>query len=241
MDRGGDCALCDVAIETFDCPTKRCTTLTIRLMIVDSHRITRDGVRALLARLPGIEVVAEAEDGRSAVELAHEQRPAVVVTEIALPVLNGIEVTRQIASALPDVRVLALSQHQERRFVIAAFAAGAAGYLPKTCGFDELIRAIDEVYRGHHYISPAIARTIVDEVLRHAVFSEPIGDPSLTPREREVLQLLAEGHSTKEIAVLLQVSPKTVETHRRQIMTKLDLHSIADLTRYALHEGISPF
>jgi len=147
---------------------------------------------------------------------------------------------RQITSEWPEIRVLVLSRHQERRFVTAALAAGAAGYLPKTCAIAELLLAIQEVSRGHYYVSPAITKTVLDEFLQHVASTEALGDPSLSPREREVLQLLAEGHTTREIAAILQVSPKTVESHRRQIMHKLDLHSVAELTRYAVREGISP-
>lgn len=214
--------------------------LRIRVALVDNHRITRDGLRALLSRCPEIEVVGEAGDGRTAVRLAETDRPTVLITELALPALNGTEMIGQVTSLLPDVRILVLSHHEERRFVTAALAAGAAGYLPKTCDFDELLRAIREVDRGHYYISPAITKAVLDEFLRRAEDAAPMGDPALTPREREVLQLLAEGHSTKQIAGILQVSPKTVETHRRQIMTKLNLHSVAELTRYAVREGISP-
>lgn len=213
--------------------------MAIRLMLVDSHRIMRDGLRALFAQDDRFEVVADADDGRAAIVLARDLHPDVVVTEVSLPLSNGIEVARQITAAWPSVRVLALSRHQERRYVAAILAAGASGYVPKTSGIDELTRAIEALARGQCYISPAIARTVLDEFVQHAAVAEPVGDPRLSPREREVLQLLAEGHSTKAIAVLLAISPKTVETHRRQIMTKLDLHSIAELTRYALREGIT--
>lgn len=210
-----------------------------RLILADSHRITRDGLRALLSPGPEFEVVAEAGDGRAAVELAEAHRPDVVITEIALPILNGIEATRRITGSWPGIRVLALSRHQERRFISAMLAAGASGYLPKTCTIEELSEALRIVAHGHHYISPAVTKTVLDEFVRHAASLDTVGDPTLTPRECEVLQLLAEGHNTKEIAALLRVSPKTVETHRRQVMVKLDLHSIAELTRYALREGIT--
>lgn len=213
--------------------------MRIRLILVDRHRITREGLRTLLAAVPEIEVVAEADDGRRALELVERHRPEIVVTELALPALNGIETTRQITANWSEVRVLALSHHLERRYVTAALTAGAAGYVPKTCGFDEVLRAIRALHRGDHYISPAVTKTVLDGLLSNADVAA-IGDPALTPREREVLQLLAEGSSTKEIAGALQVSPKTVETHRRQIIIKLNLHSVAELTRYAVSEGISP-
>lgn len=208
-------------------------------MLVDSHHIMRDGLRALLERYPEFEIVAEAGDGRSAMELAVRHRPDIVLCEVALPLLNGIELTRRIRDACPETRVLALSSHQERHLISGMLAAGASGYVPKTCDIDELVQALRVLTRDQSYVSPLVAGAVIDEFVRHAAPSTLSGTSPLTPREREVLQLLAEGHSVKEIAVLLDVSPKTIETHRHHVMTKLDIHGIAELTRYALREGIT--
>jgi DNA-binding NarL/FixJ family response regulator len=202
--------------------------------------MVREGLRALINKESEMEIMAEAETGKQTVMLATEKMPHVVVVDVAMPDLNGIEATRQIISANPNIKVVGLSMHSNRRFVAEMFKAGAAGYVLKNSAFEELTRAIRAVMSGHTYISPAVAGGVVDEFVRNpsptkmsSVFT------ILTDREREVLQLLAEGRSTKETANVLKVSVKTVETHRRHIMEKLNLHSVAELTKYAIREGIT--
>jgi len=215
--------------------------MSTRIILCDDHKIVREGLRALLAKQPGMEVIAEAEDGRSTLELVRNLKPDIVVMDVSMPDLNGIEATRQILAEAPNVRVLALSMHSDRRFVTGMLSAGASGYLLKDCAFEELTRAVRAVLSGQTYLSPGIAGVVVkDYVQRISGQAGPPTPPStLTAREREVLQLLAEGHNTKEIAGLLNVSTKTVETHRTQIMAKLNLRSVAELTKYAIREGLT--
>ena len=213
--------------------------MAIRVLIADDHQIMRDGLCNLLEKEGDLEVVGNADNGRTAVHLAETMSPDIVVMDIGMPDLNGIEATRQIQARKPDVKVIALSMHADRRFVIGMLRAGATGYLLKDSAFEELTHAIRTVQSGHRYLSPVIADVVIHEYLSQV--DEPSSSLSseLTPREREVLQLLAEGHSTKDIADALHVSRKTIETHRAQIMEKLDLHSIAELTKYAIREGLT--
>ena len=213
--------------------------MAIRVLIADDHQIMRDGLCNLLEKEGDLEVVGNADNGRTAVHLAETMSPDIVVMDIGMPDLNGIEATRQIHAQTPDVKVIALSMHADRRFVIGMLRAGATGYLLKDSAFEELTHAIRTVQSGHRYLSPVIADVVIHEYLSQV--DEPSSSLSseLTPREREVLQLLAEGHSTKDIADALHVSRKTIETHRAQIMEKLDLHSIAELTKYAIREGLT--
>jgi two-component system response regulator NreC len=174
------------------------------------------------------------------VQMAQEQKPDVVVMDVSMPDLNGIEATTQIIESLPETRVIALSMHSDKRFVMGMLRAGASGYLLKDCASQELATAIHQVAGGKKYLSPEITGVVIDDVLLGALSEEVATATSpLSAREREVLQLIAEGWSTKQIASHLYVSIKTIETHRRQIMKKLDLHSIADLTKYALREGLT--
>ncbi|MFH1570332.1 MAG: response regulator transcription factor [Gemmatimonadota bacterium] len=216
--------------------------MRIRILLADDHRIVRDGLRALIEQQPDMTVVAEAEDGRTAVQLARAEEPDVAILDIGMPELNGIDATAQIRAAVPRTRVIALSMHSDRRFVAGALRAGASGYLLKDCAFEELTRAIHTVVANQTYLSPAIAGTVVEGYVRGSASTAAEANPpvELTAREREILQLIAEGCSTREIAGRLFVSDKTVETHRRNIMEKLDLHSIADLTRYAIRIGLTP-
>lgn len=214
--------------------------MNTRILIADDHRIMREGLRALLAVQDGVTVVGEAEDGRRAVDLAGRLHPDIVIMDITMPGLNGIEATRQIIAANPETRVIALSIHSDRRFVRQMFEAGATGYLLKEGAFEELARAIHAVADGRAFVSPGIAGILIDDCVRHmAGKATPAGAPSLSGREREVLQLLAEGKATKEIALILRVGAKTVETHRRQVMLKLQLNSVAELTKYAIREGLT--
>ena len=213
--------------------------MSTRILLADDQRIMREGLRALLDGIPGMTVVAEADNGRSAVQLTQELRPDVVIMDVSMPDLNGIEATRQIVTARPETRVVALSIHSDRRFVLQMFRAGAAGYLLKDCAFEELTRAIRVVSDGQGYLSPGIAGVVVGELVTSIYRDNTSQGPALTSREREVLQLTAEGKTTKEIANLLTVSVKTVETHRRQIMEKLRMNSVAELTKYAIREGLT--
>ncbi len=212
--------------------------MSIRILLVDDHKIMRDGLRTLLAQQSDMEVVAEADTGRRAVSLAKELDPDVVIMDVGMPELNGIEAARRIRHESPEVKVIALSMHSDRRFVAGMLGAEASGYLLKDCAFEELARAIHTVMSGQIYVSPGIAKTVLEDYVR-TVSSSGGTRPTLSPREREVLQLLAEGRSTKQIAHALSVSVKTVETHRAQVMEKLDIHSIAELTKYAIREGLT--
>lgn len=211
----------------------------LRILIADDHKIVRDGLRTLIDSEPGMEVTAEAEDGRTAAQLAEELSPDIVIMDIAMPDMNGIDATRQIVRVNRRIKVIALSMYSDRRFVSGMLEAGAAGYLLKDCAFEELVRAIRSVASDQIYLSPKIAGIVVSRYIGKAPQSEGSVFTNLTQREREVLQVLAEGMSTKEIAYHLNVSVKTVETHRRNIMEKLNIHSISELVKYAIREGLT--
>jgi DNA-binding NarL/FixJ family response regulator len=214
--------------------------MTIRVLIADDHKIMLAGLRSLLEKQTDIEVVGEADNGRKAVQMAQEKKPDVVVMDVSMPDLNGIEATTQISESLPETRVIALSMHSDKRFVMGMLRAGASGYLLKDCASQELANAILQVATGKKYLSPEITGVVLGDILQGGSPGEVATATSqLSPREREVLQLIAEGWSTKQAASHLYVSVKTIETHRRQIMKKLDLHSIADLTKYAIREGLT--
>jgi len=208
------------------------------VLLVDDHKLMREGLLGLLKKQRGIEVVAQAEDGREAVRLAKKLSPDVVIMDVSMPGLNGVEAARQIAASNSDTKVIALSMHSDRRLVAEMLRAGAHGYLLKRCAFEELIDAIRTVAKNETYLSPEIVGTVVKDYVHGMASPEPSVFSVLSPREREVLQLLAEGRTTKQIALDLHVRPKTVETHRRQTMEKLDLFGVADLTRYAVREGL---
>jgi DNA-binding NarL/FixJ family response regulator len=208
-------------------------------LLADDHAIIREGLRSLLEKQPDIEVLADTDEGRKAVELTRELLPDVVIMDVTMAGLNGIEATRLISSEFPEVKVIALSIHSQRRFIADMLSAGAAGYILKECLFDELVQAIQSVAVGGRYLSPRIADVVVDDYVKRlsTTIDSPLSD--LTGREREVLQLVAEGKSTKEIALELHVSTKTIEANRRQIMEKLDVHSVAELTKCAVREGLT--
>lgn len=210
-----------------------------KILLADDHRIVREGLRSLLEAEDDMQVVGEADNGRRAIEMAEELGPDVIVMDIGMPELNGIEATRRIVHDTPHTKVVALSMHSDRRFMSEILKAGASGYLLKDGAFEELAGAIRTVMSSKMYLSPRIADVVVEDYVRHLPRAEPSVFAALTPREREVLQLLAEGKATKQAAAALHVSVKTVETHRRQIMTKLDIHSVAELTKYAIREGLT--
>jgi DNA-binding NarL/FixJ family response regulator len=213
--------------------------MTVRILIADDHKILREGLKSLLEKQPEFAVVAEAQDGLSAISAAKKHKPDIAILDIGMPDLNGIEVTRRIRSEMAETRVIALSMHADRRFVMGILEAGANGYLLKDSAFAELITAVTAVAKGKMYLSPSIAETVVKNSLEKLDRKDEGSSVLLSGREREVLQMIAEGKSTKEIALKLFVSTKTVETHRKQIMDKLNIRTVAGLTKYALREGLT--
>ncbi len=210
-----------------------------RLMLADDHTIVRQGLRKILEEVPEWEVVAEASNGREAVQQALEARPDVAVLDIGMPQLNGIEATRQIAKRRPEIGVLILSMHADEAYVVQALQAGARGYLLKDSADADLIRAVTAVARGKSFFSPAVAKVMLDDYVRRLA-DRGVTDryDSLSEREREIFQLIAERRANKEIAELLHVSLSTVETHRAHVMEKLDLHSAAEVVLYAVRKGV---
>lgn len=213
--------------------------MSTRILLVDDHRMFLDGLRPLLQRTPGLEVVGEARDGAAAVEFVQAQGADVVVIDVAMPKLNGIEATRQLSQQDASCRVIVLSMHSDRRYVIEALRAGARGYLLKDSAFSELVAAIRAVIEGRICLSARIQDEVLADYVASLDAEADSAFAALSPREREVLQRLAEGHSTKQMAAQLGVSVKTVETHRRQIMEKLNLYTVAELTKYAIREGLT--
>lgn len=209
----------------------------IRVLLVDNHTLVRAGLRALLQSLDDIEVVAEANDGREALRLVESHQPDVVLMDVAMPEMNGLEATARVVKEFPQVRVIILSMHANEEYVLQALRTGAVGYVLKDSGVSELELALKAISRGETYLSPAVSKHVVaDYVRRVGGESNPL--EQLTPRQREILQLLAEGRSTKEIAQLLYISIKTVETHRSQLMERLNIHDVAGLVRYAIRVGL---
>jgi DNA-binding NarL/FixJ family response regulator len=213
--------------------------MSIKIILADDHKIIREGLHALLEKNQSMEVVAEAQDGLTTVRLAKKLLPDIVIMDIGMPDMNGIDATRQIISETKDIRVIALSMHSDRRFVLQMLKAGASGYLLKDSAFEELELAIMTVMSGQPYLSPKITDVVIKEYIHNIPANETTAFSALTAREREVLQLLAEGKTTKQIAVYLSISVKTIETHRQQVMEKLNMHSIAELTKYAIREGLT--
>jgi DNA-binding NarL/FixJ family response regulator len=213
--------------------------MSIKILIADDHQITREGIRSMLESEPGMEVLGEAEDGRAAARLARELGPDLIVMDVCMPEMNGIVATGLIVSEFPKMKVLALSGLDDRRFVYNMLRAGAAGYLIKDCSFQELVRAIRMVIANKTYLSPGIMGVVVKDYLRPPAQTDSPYSANLTLREKEVLQLVAEGHSSPQIASNLHVSVKTVETHRQNLLTKLNTKGIAGLTKYAIREGLT--
>ena len=213
--------------------------MTIKIFIADDHRILREGLRSMIEKIRNVDVVGEAGNGREAVRLASEKRPDVVIMDVNMPDLNGIEATRLLLKELPAVKVIALSMYSDKRFVAGMLRAGASGYLLKAGAFEELATAVQTVMAGDIYLSPRVTGVVIEDYVGQLNQEKSAPTKTLSPREREILQLLAEGKSSKDVASLLHVSEKTVHSHRQNIMEKLNLHSIAELTKYAIKEGIT--
>lgn len=212
--------------------------MSIKILLADDHKIMRQGLRTLLESQPNMEVIAEAEDGPMTVQLARELSPDVVIMDIGMPGLNGIEATRRIIGQNEGIKVVALSIHTDRRFLAQMLRAGASAYLPKGCDFKELAHAINTVLADQVYLSSEMMGVVVEDYVRQLSETDYVSLSTLTPREREVLHLLAEGKTSNQIASRLHVSAKTISTHRRSLMNKLDLHNVAALTRYAIRAGL---
>lgn len=210
----------------------------MKVVLADDHTLVRSGIRALLASLPDVTVVAEAQDGREAVQLAHQHQPDVVLMDVAMPGMIGLEATERITHDLPRVKVLILSMHANEEYVCQALRSGASGYLLKDATASELESALGAVVRGDTYLSPRLSTKVAEYLRRVGVGTRPL--ERLTPRQREILQLIAEGKTSREIAEILGISVKTVETHRTQLMETLDIHEVAGLVRYAVRTGLVP-
>ncbi len=216
----------------------------IRIVLADDHNLVRAGIRALLQNMPDVQVIGEAANGREALELVKKTRPDLVLMDIAMPELNGLDATAELVKQYPKLRIIILSMHVTEAFVLEALRAGASGYLLKGAATPELGLAIHAVARGETYLSSAVSGHVIEALKRSASSefrqSTKVGrdEVDLTPRQRQVLQLIAEGHSTKEIAEKLNISVKTAKTHRAELMRRLDLHDVAGLVRYAMQIGL---
>lgn len=210
----------------------------IKVLLADDHTIVRKGLRSLLEDEADIEVVAEARDGLEAAEKAGQLRPDVVLMDITMPGFNGLEATQQIVREYPNVRVVVLTMHENDEYIQQALRAGAVGYVVKQAAVAELVAAVRAVHKGESYLSPAVSRKLVNWFVQHPAAPPGAAHDRLTSRERQVLSLIAQGSTTREVAGRLHISVKTVETHRMHIMDKLDLHTVADLTRYAMLNGL---
>lgn len=212
--------------------------MDVRILIADDHRLMREGLCALIDRSPGMKVIAQAESGRQAVELSREFKPDIVIMDINMPDLNGMDAARLILKEQPDLKIIAVSIHSKRQFVIEMLKSGASGYLPKNCAFEELENAIRVVSNHQHYLSPQITGIVLQDYVFGGSIDTGTVFTTLTLREREVLQLVAEGLKTDDIASRLFVSAKTISFHRNNIMEKLGLKNMAELIRYAIKEGL---
>lgn len=210
----------------------------LRILLADDHTVVRQGLRKVLEERPEWQVVAEAGDGRDAVRLAEQHKPDVAVVDVAMPLLNGIEATRQITRRAPQTKVLVLSMYSDEAYVTQMLKAGATGYLLKDSADVDLVQAVQAVSQGKSFFSPAVARLMSDDYARQRGENAVDRYESLSEREREIFQLVAEGKTNKEMAALLFISPSTVETHRARIMEKLDLHSAAEIVLYAVRRGV---
>jgi len=213
--------------------------MSVRILLADDHEIMREGLCALLRKYPEMEIVGQASEGRSAVRLAKELLPDVVIMDIAMPNLNGVDATRRIIAKCPNVKVMALSKHSDRAMVAKMLKAGASAYMLKSSAFTELVNGLNAVINNKTYLCPKTAEVVLADYVNLLTDPQLDADEHLTAREREVLQLVSEGWSTKEIAASLHLSAKTVDSHRGRIMNKLDIHNMAGLTKYAIREGLT--
>ncbi|MCC6477493.1 response regulator transcription factor [bacterium] len=212
----------------------------VTVILADDHKLFRVGLKQLLEKSDDVRVIAEAATGLEACDLVLRHKPDILILDVSMPDLNGIEAARRISECSPDTRIIILSMHSDRRYVTEALTSGARGYLVKDCAPDDLLVAIHKVMQGEYFLSPSLTAQLIEQFVNRRGL-DPTGPFSvLSAREREVLQLLAEGRSTKEIADKLALSGKTVETHRQHVMEKLNLHTVAELTRYAIKEGLTP-
>jgi DNA-binding NarL/FixJ family response regulator len=212
--------------------------MSIKIILADDHEIVRDGLRSLLEKQPDMKIVAEAEDGRTTVKQVQKLLPDVVIMDVSMHDLNGIEATRQIIAKSPRIKVLGLSMHSDKRFIAGMLSAGASGYLIKDSAFKELVNAIRIVVSNKIYLSPRITGIVTEDYVNRLTATESSAHTILTARECEVLQLIAEGKSTKQVASQLNVSANTIEVHRQKIMDKLNIHNVVELTKYAIREGL---
>jgi len=213
--------------------------MTIKIILADDHNVLREGLKSLLNQQQDFEVIGEADNGQEAVRLTKKLEPDIVVLDIGMPNMNGIQATEHIVAEVPETKVLALSMHSDHQFVVKMLQAGASGYMLKDCAYEELISAVRDITAGKFYLSKDVTGVVINNYINMIQAVDAVSHPTLTSRERETLQLIAEGKSTAETASLLNVSSKTIETHRKNIMDKLDIHNIADLTKYAVREGIT--
>jgi DNA-binding NarL/FixJ family response regulator len=213
--------------------------MKVRILLADDHQIMREGLKALIEKHSSMEVIAEAENGIETLDIARREKPDVIIMDIAMPDINGIEATRQLTSEMTDIKIVALSMHSDRRFVTEILKAGASAYVLKQSAFKDLEKAIKTVMVNRTFLSADILETVVDDYVSQLTKSEYEAYKQLSDRERQVLQLIAEGNSTKEIAFKLHVSVKTIESHRQNIMTKLRIHNLAGLTKFAVREGLT--
>ena len=213
--------------------------MSIKILMADNHKMFREGLTLLLKKEPGIDVIGDAGDGETAVNLAMDLNPDIIIMDISMPGMDGVQATRIIKETSSDTRVIALSENSSRKSVTDMLHAGASGFLVKDCSFSELMRAVQAVYSGEMYLSQEVAGVVIEDYLNKINNNNSSESKSLTNREAEVLQHISSGLRTREIAEKLEVSVKTIETHRRQIMEKLNLHSIAELTKYAIREGLT--
>lgn len=211
----------------------------MRIIIVDDHGIVREGLKSLLQNQSDMEVVGEGQDGQVAVDLAEQLSPDMVIMDMSMPNLNGIEATRLILQHSPNTKVVILSMHSDRHIVKETLEAGASAYVLKSNLFDEMLRALETVAKGGRYLSPRITDVVIGDYVGKSTGGEPAEVPKLTSRERQIVQLVAEGKSIKKIAHILHISPKTADSNRRQIMNKLGFSSVAELTKYAIREGLT--
>jgi DNA-binding NarL/FixJ family response regulator len=213
--------------------------MSIKILLADDHAIVRDGLRRSLQQEEDMEVVGQAKDGLATIQLTRELSPDIVLMDISMPDVNGMDTCREITRDFPNVKVIGLSMHSAKRFVSEMFKAGACGYLPKNCEYEELTNAIRQVMSGKTYLSPTITDVVVDNFVRVSAEENNSVFFTLTKRERQVLQLMAEGKTTKQIGQSLHISPKTVEAHRLRVMEKLNINNVAQLTKYAIQEGLT--